>query len=203
MGKTIKILHFLLILLLFFGCDKEEKIIKLPLTQKEIEEAIEYGKKNASLTFTEFTENWTVGYEYEYGKGKAVLITPFLRVALLSKNAVEKRQKLNMKIVNYALKEVADKIFFKVSLYGNYATFGRTAKFYLEYNGKKIQPISFYMSPYSQFTRDYYHISEGEVKFLNKDIPPNAKIKLVAIFKPYEDEEEKCCSFEFDLSKFK
>ncbi|MGC8977069.1 MAG: hypothetical protein ACP5OB_05535 [Candidatus Ratteibacteria bacterium] len=201
MKKTI--LFFGLILLLN-GCGKKSNETKIPLTQKEIEEAINYGEKNASMTFTEFTNNWTVDYGYEQGKGRATLITPFLKVALLSKNAKEKNQKLDMKIVNLALKEIADKIVFRVTLYGDYPTFGRTAKFYLEFNNKKIQPISSYMSPYSQFARDYTHISEGEVKFLKDQIPEDAKVKLSAIFKPYEyNEKETTCTFEFDLSKYK
>jgi len=197
----------ILILILTFnfisGCGRNKGNVERILSSDMINEAINYGKENASLTFTEFTEKWTIGYEYEYGKGKATLITPFLRVALISKNAAEKNQKVDMKIVNMALKDISDKLYFRVSLYGNYATFGKTVKFYLEYDDKKIQPLTYYMSPFSQFTRDYYHISEGEVKFSNKDIPKNAKVKLVAVFKPYEDEKEKSCVFEFDLSKYK
>ncbi|MCM8786353.1 MAG: hypothetical protein NC827_06320 [Candidatus Omnitrophica bacterium] len=196
-------LIFGFIISFLFGCSKGKINLEEVLSSEQINEAINYGKENVSLTFTEFTEKWSVGYEYEYGKGRATLITPFLRVALISKIAAEKHQKVNMKIINMALKEFSDKIYFKVALFGNYATFGRTARLYLEYNNKKIQPISYYMSPYSQFTRDYYHISEGEVKFSNKGIPKDAKVKLVVIFKPYEDEKEKECVFEFDLSKYK
>lgn len=201
MKKLLFILGFIIFV---SGCGKKEKVdVEEILSSAEINEAINYGRENASLTFTEFTEKWTIGYEYEYGKGKAILITPFLRVALISKNAAEKHQKIDMRVVNMALKDISDKLYFRISLYGNYATFGRTAKFYLEYNNKKIEPISYYMSPYSQFTRDYYHISEGEVKFSKKEIPNGAKVKLVATFKPFEDEKEKSCSFEFDLSKYK
>lgn len=191
--------------LLIVGCSKEKKEVKIPLSEKEIEEAISYGEKNASMTFTEFTSNWTIDYGYEQGKGRATLITPFLRVALLAKNAVEKNQKIDMKLINLALKDTADKIIFKVTLYGDYPTFGRTTKFYLEYNNKKIEPLSFYMSPYSQFARDYTHISEGEVKFSKKEIPEDAKVKLIVEFKPYENKESKptTCTFEFDLSKYK
>jgi hypothetical protein len=198
-----KIIFLVLLFILISGCGRNEVNIEGILSSDMINEAINYGKDNASLTFTEFTEKWTVGYEYEYGKGKVTLITPFLRVALISKNAAEKNQKVDMRVINMALRDIADKFYFKVSLYGNYATFGKTVKFYLEYDDKKIEPISYYMSPVSQFTRDYYHISEGEVKFSNKDIPKNTKIKLVAVFKPYEDEKEKSCVFEFDLSKYK
>ncbi|HOK57033.1 MAG TPA: hypothetical protein PKV21_06635 [bacterium] len=198
-----KVIFLICLCVLISGCSRNKINLEEVLSSEQIEEAINYGKENVSLTFTEFTEKWTVGYEYEYGKGRATLITPFLRVALLSKNATEKHQKVEMNIINMALKDISDKLYFRVSLFGNYATFGRTVKFYLEYDGKKIQPLSYYMSPYSQFTRDYYHISEGEVKFSNKEIPKDAKIKLVAVFKPYENEKEKSCSFEFDLSKYK
>lgn len=202
-----KLIFFLSIFLLFAGCSKKEKLV-IPLSEKEIEEAIKYGEENSNLTFTEFVEKWTIDYGYEQGKGKATLITPFLRVALLSKNAAEKNQKIDMKLVNLALKDMADKIVFKVTLYGDYPTFGRTAKFYIEFNNKKIYPISSFMTPYSQFARDYTHISEGEVKFPNKDIPKDAKIKLVVNYKPYEDTDKvpgkvATCTFEFDLSNYR
>jgi len=193
---------YLILIFLITGCAKNKEV-GIPISPEEIKEAINYGEKNASLTFTEFTEKWTIDYGYREGKGKATIITPFLRVALLAKNAAEKNQKIDMKIVNIALKDISDKLCFRVCLYGNYATFGRTAKFYLEYNGKKIQPISSYMSPYSQFTRDYTHISEGEVKFSKKEIPENAKVKLIVIFKPFEELEAETCIFEFDISKYK
>jgi hypothetical protein len=199
-------LVFLIMIFLITGCAKNKEV-KIPISPEEIKEAINYGEKNASLTFTEFTKDWTIDYGYEYGKGKATLITPFLRVALLAKNAKEKNQKLDMKIVNLALKDMSDKIIFRVTIYGDYPTFGKTAKFYLEYNGKKVNPISSYTSFYSQFARDYTHISEGEVKFSNREIPKDAKIKLVVSYLPYETEKEKekpketICTFEFDLSK--
>jgi len=197
---------YLILIFLITGCAKNKEV-KIPISPEEIKEAINYGEKNASLTFTEFTKDWTIDYGYEYGKGNATLITPFLRVALLAKNAKEKNQKLDMKIVNLALKDMSDKIIFRVTIYGDYPTFGKTAKFYLEYNGKKINPISSYTSFYSQFARDYTHISEGEVKFSNKEIPKDAKVKLVVFYLPYEAEKEKpketICTFEFDLSKYR
>jgi hypothetical protein len=197
---------YLILIFLITGCAKNKEV-KIPISPEEIKEAINYGEKNASLTFTEFTKDWTIDYGYEYGKGKATLITPFLRVALLAKNAKEKNQKLDMKIVNLALKDMSDKIIFRVTIYGDYPTFGKTAKFYLEYNRKKINPISSYTSFYSQFARDYTHISEGEVKFLNKEIPKDAKVKLLVFYLPYEAEKEKpketICTFEFDLSKYR
>jgi len=79
----------------------------------------------------------------------------------------------------------------------------------LEYDGKKINPISSYTSFYSQFARDYTHISEGEVKFPSKEIPRDAKVKLVVSYLPFETETQKekpretTCTFEFDLSKYR
>ena len=194
---------FLGIVFLIIGCQRKNEITEQILTPNEIEQAIKYGKENANLTFSEFVKDWSIDRGYEFTGGKAVLITPFLRVALLSKNAEERNQKVDMKVINMVLKDISDKICFKVTLYGDYATFGRTAKFYLEYNGKKIQPISSFMAPYSQFARDYTHISEGEVKFSKKEIPEKTKVNLVVTFKPVEEDKEITTSFEFDLKKYK
>ncbi|MCM8810674.1 MAG: hypothetical protein NC917_03380, partial [Candidatus Omnitrophica bacterium] len=64
-----KIIFFVVIGVLLLSCEKEKINIEKILSQEEINEAMNYGKENASLTFTEFTEKWSVGYEYEYGKG--------------------------------------------------------------------------------------------------------------------------------------
>ena len=102
-----KILVLILTFIFISGCGRNKGNGERILSSDMINEAINYGEKNVSLTFTEFTEKWTIDYGYEYGKGKATLITPFLRVALLAKNAKEKNQKLDMKIVNLALRDIS------------------------------------------------------------------------------------------------
>lgn len=201
MGRKIIVMKLILVFLC--GCGKKGRKEVLPLSPSEIKEAIRYGEDNASLTYNEFVSPWTVDLGYEQGYGKATILTPFLRVALLGKRAKEMHKEVDMKIINLALKEEIGKIHFKVTLYGDYPTFGRTVKFILKYNDKEIKPVFSYMAPYSQFTRDYYHISEGEVKFEKGNIPKDAKVVLVTIFKPRENEEEKKCEFEFDLSKYR
>lgn len=200
MGRKILLLNFIFIFL--SGCNKKISDEKLPLVSSEIQQAIKYGKENVYLTYDEFVSPWTVDLGYEQGYGKATILTPFLRVALLAKRAKEMNREVDMKILNMVLKEEIGKFHFKVTLYGDYPTFGRTAKFLLKYNNKEINPIFSYMPPYSQFTRDYYHISEGEVKFEKGDIPESAKVILVVIFKPREN-EERTTKFEFDLSKYR
>ena len=196
----------LLILFLIFiaGCSRKKENIQLPLSEEKIEEALKYGKENASLSLTEFTEPWTVDLGYELWKGRATLITPFLRVALIGRKAVKLGKEPDYNVIKVALKDETDKLHFRVSLYGDRPTFGRGVDFILKFDSKEIKPIHKFMPLYSQFTRDYYNVVTGEVKFSKNGIPEDGVVKLIAIFPPEKDEKErKRCEFTFDLKKYR
>lgn len=195
----------MLIVFLFSGC-KALPDRELPLTEEEISEAIEYGRQGADLTMSEFVSDWTVSLGYGHGLGKAVIITPFLRTAIISKNAAETGRRLDMAVVNGALIEADGLIHFEVDLYGRSAGFGRTAEFHLDYAGEKIEPVYAYMPSFSQFTREYLHVVSGRVRFPAASIPEDASVVLVAeyrIMHQFEDMENVICEFEFDLGEYR
>ncbi|MCD6408287.1 hypothetical protein J7L87_04465, partial [bacterium] len=158
---------FLLTLFLVFiaGCSRKEENIQLPISEEKIEEALKYGKENASVSLTEFTEPWTVDLGYEYWKGRATLITPFLRIALIGRKAAKLGKEPDYNVIKVALKDEIGKLHFRVSLYGDTPTFGRGVDFILKFDNKEIKPVYKFVPSYSQFTRDYYNVATGEVKF--------------------------------------
>lgn len=200
-----KIIFLIGIFLVFAGgCSRKEENIQLPLSKEEIEEALNYGKEKSSLSLTEFTEGWTVDLGYEFWKGRAVLITPFLRVALIGRKAAKVGEKPDYNVVKIALRDEVGKLHFRVSLYGDTPTFGRGVDFVLKFDNKEKKPIYKFIPSYSQFTRDYYNVVTGEVKFSKKGISRNSVVKLIAIFPPEKDEKErKKCEFVFDLKKYR
>lgn len=202
--KNIAAVLFGAFLLLSSGCGKTDKQeVVLPLTEKEIAKAVDYGIKNASLSVTEFTSGWTVDMGYKQGKGTATIITPFLRVALLSRQAALSGEEIPDLLIKTAIKEDLEFINFEVILFGGSPTFARDTLFLLKYDTKQVQPSYCFMPPYSEIARDYTQIAKGRVKFQRTGIPADAKIVLVASFKTEEEAEDvSVCEFAFDLSKY-
>ena len=198
-----KIFFLLLIFVILTGCQKKKENYNLPLSDKEIEECLNFGKDNFSLSYTEFTENWAVNLGYDYGKGRAILITPFLKVALIGKKAAENNEKVDIDMVEKILAKENDKISFEVTLFGNYPQFGRTVKAKLKYKDKEFSPIYCFFPKFSQMARDYTQIVTGKIVFPKDDIPDDAQISLIVSFKPFESEKEETCTFDFDLKKLK
>ena len=199
-----KVFLLLGILIFLIGCEKKrENNAKLPLSDEEIKEAIEYGKKNVSLTYTEFTKKWAVDLGYNKGKGRAVLITPFLRVALIGKKAAKYNEKIDYSLIKKVLSKDADKLYFDVMLFGDFPEFGRTVEARLKYNGREIFPVYLYFPPYSQISRDYTQIATGRIKFPKDDLPDNCKIILIVTFYPSKGEKVTTCKFCFDLNKLR
>ena len=201
-GTTLLLLA---ILLFISGCSKNKKTgVQLPISEKEIEEAIKYGIKNAELSTTEFVSDWTVNMGYGEGKGTATIVTPFLRIALLSKQAKMAGQKVKRELIEKVLKEDADEFTFDVLLFGGYPEFGRSVQCLLKYNNKKIQPVYQFIPPYAEIGRDYTQSVKGTVKFKKEGIPATAKIVLCFNFNVSKEEKEKyTCEFEFDLNKYR
>ncbi|MGB9693681.1 MAG: hypothetical protein ACPLYF_02445 [Fervidobacterium sp.] len=204
MLKKIVIFSSLATLIFFSGCNKKTVETSLPLSEQGIEEAIEYGIKNAGLSTTEFVSDWTVNLGYGEGKGTATIVTPFLKVALLSKQAEMAGQKVNRTLIEKVLKEEADKLTFDILLFGGYPQFGRSVQCSLKYNNKIVHPLYQFVPPYGEMGRDYTQTAKGTVKFQKEDIAPTAKVVLSCSFNTTEEGKEKyTCEFEFDLSKYR
>jgi len=194
------------ILLLSSGCGRKEKQtdVALPLAQTQIQEALDLGARNAELSTTEFTSDWTVDLGFGESRGNATIMTPFLRIALLGREATLRDRKVDDRTIKAVLKEDINSITFNVTLFGGYPQFGQSVKFLLRYGKTDLTPAYMFMPPYSQMGRDYTQTATGNVRFNKAGIPDNAKITLIATFKiDPEAADLYTCRFEFVLSKYR
>ncbi|MCM8821301.1 MAG: hypothetical protein NC831_00575 [Candidatus Omnitrophica bacterium] len=229
MNKTkikSQILVILTILLgIFYGCSGKKQSFVQNIDDKTLQEAIEYGKSKAGVSAYEFMEPWSVYLGYEFGKGRAVYLSPFLQAAQIAKNAKEKRINPDINIIKKVVATKLNTLDFLVTTYGNEPDAPRRTKAYLIYNNMKIDPIYSHFPPYSEFNRDYYHQINGEVRFSARDIPRNAIVKLYIEIAPKKEKKEEqhrnhhdheheivvgkvaperiLTEFVFDLSKYK
>ncbi len=176
-----------------------------------LDSALSYGRKNAKLNVYEFTKPWTINLGYEEGKGYATLCTPFLRLALLEREAVRHNEILNINIENKVYKQEMGIIHFLVTMYGNSPDFSKRLKAYLVYNKKVIHPNFIYFPLYGEVGRIYTQILNGEIKFPKNNIPAHATITLVVKTEPkpsskWENttswKKSHTAEFKFELAKY-
>lgn len=201
--KKYLLLIILVFLVFFSGCSKNGLV--LPIDETKIDEAIKYGVDNSSLTNTEFVTPWTSSSgNYVKGDGVATILTPFLRVALLSKRCTLTKSVLDKKIIKSLVNKEIDFFNFEVTLYGDEYSFARNVDYLLIYKDKEYEPSAHFMPSYSDMGRDYTCIAQGWVKFEKKDIPDDADIRLVVKFKVNEMADEIIkLNFDFNLKEIK
>jgi len=190
-------------LLLMVGCARQEAPVVLPLSEEAIQEALDYGRKNADLSFDEFTQDWTVDLGYEQGKGKVVLMTPFLRVALMGKQSAVLDKEPNRKLLTMVLKENLNLLHFRFCLYGDEPDFGRKLKFSLKCGQVVKLPSYLNLPRYGEFTRDYFNVANGDVKFSQEGVPANSQVTLVVEFPAAEKQKPLVAEFRFALDKYR
>ena len=188
---------FLFLFLSLGSCGRkpEEVSYEWKLREDEIEEAVNFGKRNKDLLFIDFQREWFVDLGYD--KGSAVVYTPFYRVALLSYNSAQEKSSLPYSLVNKVAIESARHLSFTVSLRSmDEEKLKSYSQFYIKCGEKIIKPEFCHVYPVVGTGRDYMCVNEVNLKFLAKDIPRKEKITLVA-----KDKEE--LNFPFDLSKIR
>ena len=195
--KFVAVVIFVFLFLSLNSCQrgKEEVSSEWKLNQGEIEEAVNFGKKNKEQLFIDFQREWYVDLGYD--KGSAVIQTPFYRVAILSYNSAREESSLPYSLVNKVNIESARHLSFMVSLRSmDEEKLKGYSQFYIKCGGKIIKPESSYVHPVIGTGRDYLCVNEVNLKFLAKDISRKGKIVLVA-----KNKEE--LSFRFDLTKIR
>ena len=103
--------------------------IFLELTTEQIEEAVEYGKKNKNIEIAAFSRPWTICKDK--GQGTATLFTPFHNIAYKArKSAIEHREFTHDDVMHAV--EIGDTLTFSVTVYGDEYDFCAqyTAKLY-------------------------------------------------------------------------
>ena len=187
------------VLALFFsllsGCSK-----KLPervaLNEDQIKEALSVGRKGKNLNLFEFQKEWRS--DLGYGKGSALLFTPFHRLALLSRNAEIRGINLPPSLIRKVVEESSGIFHFVVTIYGDTPGFARDCTATLKYGERIIKPIFLQNDQYADVNREQTNVATCEYKFSSTGINPQAKITLIVTIP-----EEKTLSFPFDLSKIR
>ncbi len=227
MNRKIIVVSLLMIIAIvlgfFYGCTCKKQTSSETIDEQFFQEAIQYGKSKAGIPTYEFMEPWSIYLGYEVGKGRAVYLSPFLQIAQLAKNAEEKKLKPDINIIKKAVTSKLNTLNFLITTYGNEPDTSRRIKAYLLFNNIRIEPVYAHFPPYGEFNRDYYQQINGEVRFLSKDIPRNATVKLCIEILPQKEKrkhhdhhdheseivvgevvpEHILTEFVFDLSKYK
>ncbi|CAG1020014.1 hypothetical protein MTYM_00010 [Methylococcales bacterium] len=173
--------------------------IFLELTTGQIEEAVEYGKKNKNIEIAAFSRPWTICKDK--GQGTATLFTPFHNIAYKARKSAIEHREFTQDDIMHAV-EIGDTLTFSVTVYGDEYDFCThyTAKLY--YKDDVIQPEFEFAPPLadaSEFWPDSpSHSARLVFKFPTKGVDLGALITL-AIVAPGGEEN----LYDFDLAKMK
>ncbi|GAX61686.1 hypothetical protein SCALIN_C27_0080 [Candidatus Scalindua japonica] len=173
--------------------------ISLDLTPEQINEAIEYGKKNKLLSPTNFAKPWVVHLDDK--DDWATLWTPYHNVAFKAKKATVEKRELSEGEILRAL-HFKDSLTFVVSVFGEYMEFAKGYNAILYSEDKPIYPMFSYFPDYAEPSRFYPEepafVAGCVYKFPVENINQNSTLKLL-ITSPDGNELE----FPFDLVKIK
>ncbi len=202
---VLEIAVLALFLSLLAGCSKKPPK-RVVLSEDQIKEALEVGRRGKNLNLFEFQKEWRS--DLGYGKGSAVLFTPFHRLALLSRNAEIRGINLPSPLIKKVVKENSGIFHFVVTLYGDTPSFARNCTAILKYGERIIKPIFLQNDQYADVNREQTNVAICEYKFSSLEIEPRAKITLIVTIPKEENErwgstEEKVLSFPFNLSKIR
>ncbi len=173
--------------------------LSLNLTPAQINEAIEYGKKNKRLSPTNFAKPWVVLLDEK--SGWATLWTPYHNVAFKAKKATVEHRELSDGEILRAL-HFKESLTFVVSVFGGYMEFAKGYNAILYSEDKPIYPIYSYYPDYAEPSRFYPEepafVAGCVYKFPVENVNQNAALKLL-VTSPEGQELE----FPFDLVKIK
>jgi hypothetical protein len=173
--------------------------VSLNLTPGQVNEAIEYAKKNKRLSPTNFAKPWVTNLGEK--SGWATLWTPYHNVAFKAKKAAVEKRELSKGEILRAL-HFKESLTFVVSIFGNYMEFAKGYNAILYCEDKPVYPMyTFfpdYAEPSSFYPEEPAYVAGCVYKFPVDNINQNSTLKLL-ISSPEGDELE----FPFDLVNIK
>lgn len=167
------------------------------LTPEQIQEAIDYGKKNKTMDMAAFSRPWIVSLGK--GIGSATLFTPFHNLAYKARKMAVERREVTGEDIQLALAG-GDLLSFSTTVYGEEYDFAMHHTAHLNQKDAIIQP-DFEFVPEIAEASEFWpnspaHEARLVFKFPAKDIDFNSLATLVIIVPGGEE-----ISFPFDLSK--
>jgi hypothetical protein len=169
------------------------------LTSSQINEAIEYGKKNKRASLQDFIRPWVISLGEK--AGWATLYSAYHNVAFKSKKAAVERRDLSQSEIFRAL-QIKEYVTFTVSVFGDYMEFARGYNAFLSFGEETIYPVFSYMPEFAEPSKFYPNtptfVAGCVFKFSKEEIDPGSTVTLL-VTSPEGDALE----FVFDLSKIK
>ena len=197
MLKKITLILALFTIISLMG--KTAHCVSLDLTPSQINEAIEYAKKNKRLSPTNFAEPWVVNLGEK--SGWATLWTPYHNVAFKAKKAAVEKRELSEGEILRAL-HFKESLTFVVSIFGHYMEFAKGYNAILYSEDKPVYPMYAFFPDFAEPSRFYpeepAYVAGCVYKFPVENINQNSTLKLL-ITSPEGNELE----FAFDLVKIK
>ena len=173
--------------------------VSLNLTPGQVNEAIEYAKKNKRLSPTNFSKPWVTNLGEK--SGWATLWTPYHNVAFKAKKAAVEKRELSEGEILRAL-HFKESLTFVVSVFGEYMEFAKGYNAILYSEDKPIYPMYSFLPDYAEPSRFYpeipAYVAGCVYKFPVENLNQSSALKLL-ITSPDGKELE----FPFDLVKIK
>ncbi len=194
-----KIILVLALFTIVSQTSKTAYCISLDLTPNQVNEAIEYGKKNKRLSPTNFAGPWVVHPDEK--DDWATLWTPYHNVAFKAKKAAVENRELSEGEVLRAL-HFKESLTFVISIFGEYMEFAKGYNAILYSEDKPVYPMYSFFPDYAEPSKFYPEkpafVAGCVYKFPIENINQNSMLKLL-ITSPDGNELE----FSFDLAKIK
>lgn len=169
------------VILLLFLSTSQVQSIQLEPREKDIKEAIEYGKLRKDLPHPELLKDWRV--DLGYGVGAATIVTPFGQIVIMSKEAAAGFRELTDYEIKKAIEDKKGKLSFGCTLYGERIDFPKDCKAVLEYKGKVFEPSDKSFPASANYTKSYpkppRYWALCFLSFKVGEIDPQAKVLLV------------------------
>ena len=173
--------------------------VKLDLSNNDIVDAIEYGKKSRRVTLTDFTNAWTVRLGRD--SGWATLYTSFHNLAFKARKACIEHKALSPEEIKQAL-AIGKELTFTATILGVNRDFAQEYHAMLKIGDKFIAPI-FEFAPEIAEPSEYWPDQPDSIagcvyKFPVEGVEESVLITL--ILKPFDGD---VLEFPFDLSVMK
>lgn len=173
--------------------------IIINLTQNQIKEAIDYGKKRNLILLGDFSDSWSVRLSKK--EGWATLYTGYHNLAFKARKASIENYELSKQKIAEAL-AISDLLTFTISIFGDSIDFAQEYHASLRVNGKMISPVFEYAPEYAEPSEFWPempdHVAGCVAKFPLDGISPTSKVTL--IMKPFDGD---VLEYDFDLSRMK
>jgi hypothetical protein len=170
--------------------------IKVNLTEKEVKEALDWGRKNKDTPKVLF---FTYRFSSQAYKGEGYIATKFMALALLGCSSGKRYQSVKRADIEDILNTKV--LMISISTYGDKPDFAKDYHMVLKQGGKVIQPVSVDAPAWANTTggspENPSYLAPVIASFPYSDIDPKAKTTVILI------KDQGDSRFEVDFSHYK